>query len=59
MKKFKVEIGYSVSFTVIAKNKEEAEEFAWFEFDQTEPHEPEIELKEIKNEDKKRNRMEI
>jgi len=47
MKKYKVEIGYKVEFEIIAKNKKEAEEYAWFEFDQSQPHEPELEIKEV------------
>jgi len=48
MKKYKVKIGYEVSFEIHAKNKKEAEEIAWFEFDMSQPHEPEIEIEEKK-----------
>jgi len=48
MKKYKVSIGYTVTFEINAKNKKEAREFAWFEFDQSQPYEPKIEIKETK-----------
>lgn len=48
MKKYKVEIGYFVKFEISANNKKEARELAWFQFDQSAPHEPEIDLQEIK-----------
>jgi hypothetical protein len=48
MKRYKIKIGYIVKFEINAENKEEAEELAWFEFDQSQPHEPEIDIKEIK-----------
>lgn len=47
MKKYKVKIGYVATFDISAKNKKEAEEYARFEFDQTQPHD-EIEITEIK-----------
>jgi hypothetical protein len=48
MKKYKVKIGYIIELDIDAKNKEEAKELAWFEFDQSQPHEPEIEINEVK-----------
>lgn len=48
MKKYKVKIGYEVSFMINARNKKEAEEYAWFKFDQSQPYEPEINIEEIK-----------
>lgn len=48
MKKYLIKIGYTVKFDIAAKNRKEAEEYAWFEFDQSQPHEPEIEIEEIK-----------
>jgi hypothetical protein len=47
MKKYKVKIGYFLTFEITAKDEKEAAELAWFEFDQSAPHEPEIEVKEF------------
>lgn len=47
MKRYKVKIGYMVEFDINAKNKKEAEEVAWFEFDKSSPHEPEIDIRRI------------
>jgi len=49
MKKYKVKIGYEVEFEINADTKKEAEEYAWFYYDQAMP-EPEIEIVEVKNE---------
>lgn len=50
MKKYKVKIGYIVSFDMYAKNKKEAKELAWFEFDQLQKDEDlvKMNIKEIK-----------
>ena len=48
MKLYTVKIGYEVIINMWAKNKKEVEERAWFNFDQLQPHEPKIKIKEIK-----------
>ena len=49
MKKYKIKIGYEVSFEINAKNKKEAEEYGWFEFDQWhKENDVEMDIKEIK-----------
>lgn len=51
MANYKVKIGYTVEFNIKASNKKEAEEIAWFQFDESAPYEPEIEIKSIKHKD--------
>ncbi len=53
MKKYKIKIGYMISFDVNASNKEEAEDIAWNVYDEQVP-EPKILIKEINN---KRNKV--
>jgi len=47
MKTYKVKIGYTMEFEVTAENRKEAEEYAWFEYDQQDT-EPKMKIKEIK-----------
>ena len=47
MRKYKIKIGYIISFEVNAKNKNEAKEIAWHVYDEQVP-EPKINIKEIK-----------
>jgi hypothetical protein len=46
MPKYRVKIGYQIEFEVTAKDKKEAVEYAWFEFDESQPQ-PEIDIQEI------------
>lgn len=48
MKKFKVKIGYEISYEIETNNEVAAEEKAWDLFFQSEPHAPKAIVKEIK-----------
>jgi len=61
MKRYKIKIGFTVSFEIFAENKKEAEECAWFEFDQIQQDGDMIkmDIKEIKSGKNKHNKKKI